>query len=240
MRIKVVIPGATDYYDEKVKEDFGKVARPDTEISVVSLKRGPVRIEDHYDESFGIPFALEEMKKAEEEGYDAIIIFCAADPGLAAAKELLTIPVVGLLESSLHLAAMLGHKFSVLTPVKEGLTLAMHRARAYRLEDRLASVRDINLRVKDLEKDIEVLKKRLLDVGRRCVEEDGADVIVFGCGGIRGVAEWLQDQLKIPVIEPGPVAVKTAEMLVDLKLAQSKKAYMKPLEKEIYLYKSYK
>jgi allantoin racemase len=240
LRIKIVVPAATDYFNEKVVEDFGKVVRPDTELSSVNVKRGPFRIESAYDETFGVPFALEEMKKAEEEGYDAIVIFCAGDPGLQAAKELLTVPVVGLLESAAHLAAMLGNKFSILTPVKTGETFARERLRIYRLEDRLASIRAIDIPVADLEKDIDVLKERLLELGRKCVDEDGADVIIYGCGGIRGLNEWLQTQLGVPVIEPGLVAVRTAEMLVDLKLAQSKKTYMKPLPKKIYLYESYK
>lgn len=240
MRIKVVVPVTTDYYDTKVKEDSGKVVRPDTEISVVSLKRGPFRIESIYDETFGVPFTLEELKKAEEEGYDAVVIFCATDPGLLAAKELLTIPVVGLLESSMHLAAMLGERFSILAPMETLELCDREKARNYRLEDRLASVRAVDIQVADLEKDTDVLKKRLLDTGKKCVKEDGADVIIFGCGGIMGVREWLQDQLGIPVIEPGLVAIRTAEMLVDLKLSQSKKTFMKPLEKKMYLYESYK
>ena len=116
MKIKVIVPVTTNYYDTIVKDDFEKIVRPDTKIDVSSLKRGAFRIESIYDEAFSIPFALEELKNAEEEGYDAAIIFCATDPGLVAAKELLTIPVVGLLESSMHLAAMLDDKFSILAP----------------------------------------------------------------------------------------------------------------------------
>lgn len=239
LKIKVVIPVATDHYDAKVKEDFEKTVRPGTEISVVSLKRGPFRIESIYDKGFAVPFMLEVMKEAEEEGYDAIVIFCACDVGLVAAKELLTIPVVGMAESSMHLAATLGEKFSVLAPTKEGVLMYRERARLYKLEDRLASVRDVNIQVADLDKDITDLKQRLLDVGKKCIH-DGADVIIFGCGGIRGVREWLQLQLGVPVIEPGLVAVRTAEMLVDLKLTHSKMTFMKPLEKPIYLYESYK
>jgi allantoin racemase len=54
------------------------------------------------------------------------------------------------------------------------------------------------------------------------------------------LSEWLQSQLGIPVIEPGLVAIKTAEMLVDLKLTHSKKTFMKPIEKDLYLYESCK
>lgn len=240
MRIKVVVPVTTDYYNEIVEKDFRKVVRSDTEIDVVGLRRGAFRIESVYDEAFSIPFMLEQLKKAEEDGYDAAVVFCATDPGLSAAKELLTIPIVGLLESSMHLAAMLGDKFSVLAPVKTSVPCYREKARMCKIEDRLASVRDVNIQVADLEKDLDELKKRLLEEGKKCVQEDGADVIIFGCGGIRVLSEWLQSQLGIPVIEPGLVAIKTAEMLVDLRLTHSKKTFMKPVKKDVYLYESYK
>ena len=70
LRIKVVVPVTTEYYDAAVEEDFMKVVHSDTEINVVSLTRGPFRIQSVYDESFSVPFVLEKLKKAEEEGKD--------------------------------------------------------------------------------------------------------------------------------------------------------------------------
>ena len=239
MKIKIIVPVVSEYYNKIVLEDFARVVRPDTLLSVVSLKRGPERIEDIYDETFCVPFTLEEAKKAEEEGCNAVVFFCATDPGLSAAKELLNIPVVGMLESSMHLASQLGNKFSVVVPLKTSINAVIERARLYLLEDRLASVREVDTRVADLETNIESMKKKLVKVGKKCIL-DGADVLIFGCGGFRRLSNWLQDQLGIPVIEPGLVAVRTAEMLVDLRLAQSKRTSMKPVPKKIYLYESCK
>jgi allantoin racemase len=240
LKIKVIVPVTTNYYDTIVKDDFEKIVRPDTKIDVSSLKRGAFRIESIYDEAFSIPFALEELKNAEEEGYDAAIVFCATDPGLVAAKELLTIPVVGLLESSMHLAAMLGDKFSILAPTDTVALCYREKARLYKVEDRLSSIRSVNIQVADLDRDIDELKKRLLDAGKACVQQDSADSIIFGCGGIRALSDWLQSQLEVPVIEPGLIAVRTAEMLVDLRLTHSKKTFMKPLAKKLHIYESYK
>ncbi len=63
---------------------------------------------------------------------------------------------------------------------------------------------------------------RIVEAGRRCLEEDGADVIVLGCMSMAflpGVARALQAELGRPIINPVLAALKTAEMSVALGLA---------------------
>ncbi|MCB1744963.1 MAG: aspartate/glutamate racemase family protein, partial [Gammaproteobacteria bacterium] len=60
---------------------------------------------------------------------------------------------------------------------------------------------------------------------RRLVDEDGAQAIVLGCGATTGLAARLGRDLGVPVLDPGLVAAKYAEMLVGLGLSQSKKAF---------------
>ena len=62
-------------------------------------------------------------------------------------------------------------------------------------------------------------------MGRRLVEEQGAEALVLGCGSATGLAARVSQDLNIPVLDPGLTAVKYAEMLVDLGLSQSKRAY---------------
>jgi len=59
---------------------------------------------------------------------------------------------------------------------------------------------------------------RILEVGSAAVREDGAEVIVLGCAGLAGHAAALGTALGVPVIDPSPVALATAEMLVRLHL----------------------
>jgi len=100
------------------------------------------------------------------------------------------------------------------------------------LSGKLASVRLTDIRVLDIKKEFDRLLNALMEEGRKAVEEDGADVPVLGCGGLLNVAEILQEKLNVPVVDPALVALKIAEDLVKLKLAQSKKAYPKPYEKK--------
>jgi allantoin racemase len=63
------------------------------------------------------------------------------------------------------------------------------------------------------------------DMGKRVMDEHGAEAVVLGCGTTSGLAPQLSEALGIPVLDPGRTAVKFAELLVDLGLSHSKKAY---------------
>ena len=233
MRIKVIVPVSTNIWNEMIREAYEKYKDPDTEITVVNIKKGPESIECTYDATWAELEALLEAEKAEEEGYDAVIDYCHSDPGLIAMKEKLEIPVVGLHEASIHLASMLGRKFSIVTVGGENVKgPKLDRVRLYGLENKLASVRSVDIKVLDIKKDFNKLVDALYQEAKKAITEDGADVIVLGCGSLLGVAKILQEKLKVPVIDPGLAALKMAEMLVKLGLSQSKKAYPKPYSKK--------
>jgi len=234
MRIKVIEPvtPATPW-NKMIKETYEAYKDPGTEIDIVNPEKGPESIEQIYDETWASLPTLLEAEKAEREGYDAVIDYCFEDPALPSLKEALTIPVVGIDEPSIHLASMLGRKFSVVDVGGRNTALAIEdKVAHYGLSGKLASVRLSDLRVLDIMKEFDRLMNELIEKSRKAVEEDAADVIVLGCGGLLNIAERLQEKLNVPVIDPALVALKISEDLVKLRLAQSKKAYPKPYEKK--------
>ena len=241
MRIRAVTPIITESFGPLILEEFGRVARPDTEISNVFLESGPASVESYYDEAVAVPDIVAQVRQAEREGIDAVIINCMGDPGLDAAREVVSIPVIGPCEASMHVAAMLGHKFSVLGMLERVIPQFEHQAQKYGVRDKLASVRSIDLPVLDLEKGREQFVARAVDKAVEAIEEDGAHVIVLGCTGLAGLDRQIENALRdrgydVPVIDPASTALKIAETLVDLKLAHSKRTYPYPPEKEIVGY----
>jgi len=232
MRIKVIVPVSTDMWNEMIREAYEAYKDPGTEIDIVNIQKGPESIEQIYDETWaGLPTLLE-AEKAEKEGYDAVIDYCFGDPALDSLKEALSIPVVGINEPSIHLASILGRKFSIVgVGGKEAIGMMMDKVAHYGLADRLASVRITEIRVLDIKKEFNKLVNALMEEGKKAIEEDGADVLVLGCGSLLNIAEILTEKLKVPVIDPGLAALKIAEDLVKLKLTHSKKAFVKPFEK---------
>ena len=192
-------------------------------------EKGPETIESAYDEAFAIPPTLEFVKKANESGYDAVILACFSDPGLEAAREISTIPVIGIEESTLHMAAMLGAKFSIMTPRKQRIPSKCEHVHIRGLSHFLASVRSLDLSVAETDSDPAKTKQRLMDVAKVAVEKDGAEVIIMGCAGMAGYAQEIEQTLNIKVLDPTAVALKTAEAMVDLGLSHSKAAmFAKP------------
>ena len=182
-------------------------------------------------------FTLQEAEKAPTEGFDGVIIYCGSDPGLRAAKEKLDIPVVGLGESSYHLASMLGNSFSVMTVGPPNLVATQCRRvrdhlKVYALEHKCASVRSVAIPVIDLEKEKAEQEQRVFAEATKAIEEDGADTIVLGCGGMLGVAEQVSQQLGVPVIIPAIAALKICESLIRMGLVQSKRCFGTPPDKK--------
>lgn len=64
--------------------------------------------------------------------------------------------------------------------------------------------------------------------GRAAIEHDGADVLLIGSTTMHQSVEYLRRTLEVPVINPGPLAIKLAELMVTLGLSHSKRAYMSP------------
>ena len=76
-------------------QTYVAAARPDIEISVVGLDRGPASLESDYEDGLAVPDLLNKVQAGAREGVDAVIIDCMFDPGLGPARELASIPVLG-------------------------------------------------------------------------------------------------------------------------------------------------
>ena len=177
-------------------------------LGFVSLKEGPLFIETEEDEESAIPDLLRVIKEGEEKGYDGIIINCFGNPGLEEARKLVKIPVVGAGEASFLKMKEMGQRFSVLTTVDEAVRRVRRNARKCGVDGFLVSVRPLGLHVLELSEK-ERLRKALVREGGKAVQEDHAEIIVLGCTGMAGNAEWISKKLGVPVIDPAKAALET-------------------------------
>jgi len=89
-------------------------AAPGTQVDVVGLAPGRALADQYrYLEFLDTAEILDNGLRAEKEGYDAFLIGNVFEPGLHELRELLNIPVLGLAESSAHLACLMGASFSI-------------------------------------------------------------------------------------------------------------------------------
>jgi len=235
LRIKVINPTTTGATDSETQQEFAGYAFPGTEINVVHLDQGPASVECELDDAVCVPDFLKKAEQAEAEGYDAVISDCFCDPAVKATREVLSIPVVGAAEASMHFAASLGHRFSVVTVLPNLVPLMESLATQYGLDRKLASIRYVNIPVLSLGD-----KKRLVEALHRemlaAIKEDQAHVLVLGCTGMMGVAKEIEKRLRndgydVPVIDPVAASLKFAESLVSMDVKHSRITYMPPPKK---------
>ncbi len=105
-RIMLLNPWGVDYADEVSLDVIGSFVRPDTDLACVNLT-GTARPVP-WPVAEGLKPAVEMAKKAEADGFDAIINGCAGDPYLNDLRAAVSIPVVGIAETILRNAPSRG------------------------------------------------------------------------------------------------------------------------------------
>lgn len=232
MKIAYVVPGPMDQKEMARRGAILKSwAAPDTEVDIRRVEEGPASVESMYEEYLSIPATAEVVFRLEQEGYDAAILGCAGDPGLDAMREITSkMLVVGPGQTSYQTAAMLCHRFSVLTIAESMIDTCVELGYKAGVLAKLASVRSVEVPVLELATDRAATMEKIIAEGRAAMVEDRAQVLVLGCMsmGFLEVAEEVQKALGIPVINPSRLALAMAESLVRSGLSHSKKAFSLP------------
>lgn len=223
MRIKIINPNTTSSMTAKMALAARAGVRPGTEVVAVSPAMGPASIESHYDEALAVPGLLAEVAAGERDGCDGYVVACFGDPGLLAARELARGPVVGVAEAAMHLASLIGTRFTVVTTLSRTAGQAWHLAERYGMKRFCANVRACELPVLELEQPGGSARRRIVDECRRALEEDGSDVIVLGCAGMTDLCEQIAEAIGAPVVDGVTAAVQLVESLVALGLRTSKR-----------------
>lgn len=213
MRILVVNPIVRSKITEHVDKAYLKLKTGDVSIDSACLRKGPRFIETEEHERLAVPGLLRVVKEGEKQGYDAIIINCFGNPGLEESKRRVNVPVIGAGESSFLKVKAGKKRFSVLTTVQEAVERVRRNTVKYDVSELLASVRPIGMHVIELLQ-TERLRKALIREGKKALMNDNAAVIVLGCTGMAGNAEWLSKRLNVPVIDPTRAAIEMAIKLI--------------------------
>lgn len=231
MRILVCNVNTTEDMTESIGAQARAVASPGTEIVPLTPAFGPDSCEGNY-ESYLAAIAVMETVRAYPEPFDAVVQAGYGEHGREGLQELLDVPVVDITEAAASTAMYLGHKYSVVTTLDRAVPLIEDRLKLAGLTDRLASVRASGLAVLDLERDPDAAVKAIVEQSARAVEEDRAEVICLGCGGMAGLVDEVKARTGVPVVDGVAAAVTVAESLVRMGLSTSKvRTYAPPRPK---------
>ena len=205
---------------------------PGVEFHFRPVRAAPANYTSEHDSVLADVSILDAAKDAQAEGYDAVCIDTMSDSGLAAARSLLDIPVIAPGRASMLVALMLGERFSILIMWDRWRHLYRKTLAELDLGARCASIRSIGVAPDNqtlLAGKEDQVFPLLLAAAQRCIDEDGAEVILLGSTTMHQAHAFLSARLPVPVINPGPLSYKLAEAALALGLKHSRKAFPKPL-----------
>lgn len=212
MKLRVINPNTSAAMTASIGRCAAEVAAPDCLVEAVNPTMGPVSIESHYDEALAVPGLLTEIRRGVAEGADGFVIACFGDPGLDAAREVAAgRPVVGIAQAAMHVAALAGRSFGVVTTLDRTVGRAWDLVRTYGFENACADVVACEIPVLDLDEDD---PGPVLDLGRQLVRRRGVDAIVLGCAGMAAMCRTVARETGVPVVDGVGAAVGLVETMV--------------------------
>lgn len=216
MRILIINPNTDHEMSKLIEKNAREFVNNDYYVECRSVSSGPSFIAT-YEHQVQSAASTLSMIRENEHDFDAFIIACHADPNLDVCKEVTNKVVVGISEASMKLATMLGHNFSVISPVDHSIPNKEALARKYHLDGQLASVTAPSPKDAGLPAELQ-----LLSAAKIAVQRDKAEVLVLGCAGMSGVDKLIQAELGVPVIDGIMAALIIASGLVRYGVSTSK------------------
>ena len=208
-RILVINPNSSDVVTQGIDAAMQPLRMAGgPAIECVTLKEGPPGIESqaHVEQ---VVAPIGEMVKKRDNDCSAFVIACYSDPGLHAARELTTKPVLGIAECGILTALTLGQRFGVISILRKSIPRHLRYVGQMGVSDRMAGDRAIGLGVVELANEATTFA-RMAEVAAELRDEDGADVLVMGCAGMARYRDRLQRHVGLPVVEPSQAAVSMA------------------------------
>lgn len=220
--IWVINPNTTQAMTVTIEACARAVVHNGVTVTGVTSEIGPESIESHYDEALSVPGVLRAIRQGEHDGVDGYVIACFGDPGLDAAREIASGPVLGIAEAAMHTASHLGRGFSVVTTLARTMGRAADLSEHYGMQRFCRGIHACELPVLDLDTDPDA-RKVVTEACRDALEADGSDVIVLGCAGMADMCRAISAELGVPVVDGVAAATLTVQSLVAMGLGTSKR-----------------
>jgi len=230
LRILVIVPFPLDEHNLAQRRGQLQAVRlpADTVVEYRPVRVAPSNYVSGHDSVIAELSIMEAGLQAQAEGFDAVCIDTMSDTGVTALRAVLRIPVVGPGRHAMLAALMLGRRFSILTMWDAWRPLYSKTIADLGLAAQCASVRAANIQPDNrnlLAGKEDTVFPRLAEVGRQCVEEDGADVLILGSTTMHDSHAYLCAHLPVPVINPGPLSYALAQAAIRLRSVHSPRSY---------------
>jgi allantoin racemase len=218
-------------YAKVLAQHARRICGPDTVVDLHGLRPGtypsgmaPIDMSRYrWAHHLGSVQIVENVMRAEREGYDAVAVSCFLDPGLEEARGVVEIPVVSSCETALIVSSAVGRAFGLLT-IDEAMAVVLRElVRKYGFADRVTAVEALKPAVTEYDLDAAFAGspefiRRFSNHTERLIAE-GSDVIIPAEGVVNTVlvCNGVQDVGGVPVLDSYGALLAFAEMLVQLR-----------------------
>jgi allantoin racemase len=217
MRLLLANPNTTQAVTDTIAAAARAVASPGTEIVPATARFGARIIGTRAEMAIAEHASLDTLAR-HAENCDAAIIGASVDSGLRAARELLSIPALGLTESALHVACLAGGRFGTVTLSRRSTYPVREMIEGYGLLGRCGGMRIADATPQDLMAAPDRVADLIVAEAKTLIEQDMVDVVVLIGAVMAPIAARVQLNLPVPVVEGVACAVALAEAMVRLKL----------------------
>ena len=222
MKLLLINPNISESVSALIVAEAARSAAPGTEIEVLTAPFGVAYIETRFEALIGA-YAAAGLAAEHHARFDAVVVAAFGDPGLGGLREALPCPVTGLTEAALASACLLGQRVSIVAISQRIRAWYRETVEHAGLLGRLASIRGLDEPLADIGQMQEQQGERLVALAERCVDEDGADVIVLAGAPLAGLARSLHGRLPVPCVDGVSSAVRHAETLVALRPGRARR-----------------
>lgn len=216
----------------KLREETAlSFASADVEVGIVSVPATPyVHGLTPAEIQLVAPAFIDAFREAERQGYDAIVPLGTLDLGVDGGRSVVDIPVIAPTEAMLHIGSLLGNRFGGLVYHESLLSMMESIIRSYGFEDKIVGLGTSGFDLPDIADNRDQMVQTFLESARRIIKENRADVLlVFGITQcpVHMKADWLTEQLGVPVVEGIGAPIRLAGMLASLGLKHSRARWPK-------------
>jgi Asp/Glu/hydantoin racemase len=215
LKVNFINPFGTTAYDELIRETLTHYASEGTRLDITHLDACPADMDYFYPKHFVEASLMEAIRRAEEDGYDAVISGCCYDPAVLVARELVDIPVIGPFEASLNLLSYHGRTAVIVTDHVKAGSQMKDNVKLYGASDRILGLDVINWYVRDMVKDPGAVAQDVIRQTRKSIERTGAEAVILNCTIIAASYQrYLMnggEPAPFPILNPNLMALTMAE-----------------------------
>ena len=212
MNILLLNPNMSVSMTESMHAVAESAVSPSVQLVPVTASRGFPYISSRAEAQIAGGLVLEMLAEHQSEA-DAAVIAAFGDLGLAAAREIFNIPVIGMAQAAITAASMLGERFSIVTFSPQMSRWYLDSVESSGLGGKFAGVRTPESDSLDPFGPQESMHAELLTLIDQAVNLDGADIVILGGAPLAGIAPLLQPSSRAVLVDPIACAVTLAESM---------------------------